>query len=63
MNEIESIIREARSFGCNGPNDRNVYRCRMHCKNRNYKSGKCSKSSNYTRCVCSKSVDTKPKHL
>ena len=63
MNEIESIIREARSFGCNGPNDKNAYRCKMHCRNRSYKSGRCSKSSNYTRCVCYKSSDSKSNHL
>ncbi len=61
MNEIESIIREARSFGCNGPDNKDLHRCRMHCRNRNYKSGRCTKASNYTRCVCFKSSDSKSK--
>ena len=49
---MDEIIRESRSFGCNGINDRNVYRCRLHCRNRNYRSGRCTRSSNYTLCVC-----------
>jgi hypothetical protein len=59
MNEIGSILRKPRSFGCNGPNDRNNYPCKSHCQSRNYKGGRCSKSSNYTRCVCYKSPDPK----
>jgi hypothetical protein len=60
MNEIATIIREPRSFGCSGPKDKNVYPCKLHCRSRNYKGGRCSKSSNYTRCVCFKSSDSKP---
>ncbi len=59
MNKIASVIREVRSFGCNGINDKNGYRCRSHCRSRNYKSGRCSKASNYTRCMCYKSSDPK----
>ncbi|CAF4913206.1 unnamed protein product [Rotaria sp. Silwood1] len=51
-NEIEFMLRETHSFGCNGRNNKSRYQCRMHCRSRNYSSGRCSKSSNYTRCVC-----------
>ena len=59
MNEMASIIRETRSFGCNGPNDRDPYRCKSHCRNRHQRSGRCTKQSNYTRCMCFKSSDSK----
>ncbi len=51
----EDTEREIRSFGCDGPDHRNKYRCRLHCRHEGYKTGSCTKISNYKECVCLKS--------
>jgi hypothetical protein len=55
MDNIEDTDRRIRSFGCNGPNDRNEYGCRYHCRSKGYRTGFCSAFNNFKDCVCSKS--------
>ncbi|CAF0729525.1 unnamed protein product [Adineta steineri] len=59
MNHIEVVKHEPRSLGCNGVNDQNVHKCRMHCRSRKFKNGRCSKLSNYMHCVCYTSLNPK----
>ncbi|CAF4335157.1 unnamed protein product, partial [Rotaria sp. Silwood2] len=52
-NEIEFMLREARSFGCNGYKKNRKDQCNMHCRRRHFSSGRCIiKSSHDIRCVC-----------
>ncbi len=60
---IEADERQIRSFGCNGPNHRNEYRCRLHCRSEGYKSGSCSPFTNFQVCVCSKSPISKSRDM
>jgi hypothetical protein len=62
MNDIENTERHIRSFGCNGQNHRNEYRCKLHCRNHGYKTGFCSAFTSYKDCVCSRSSISKSKH-
>ncbi|UJR16833.1 hypothetical protein I4U23_003732 [Adineta vaga] len=39
-------------WGCNGPNNINNHKCRVHCRTRGYRNGQCSPLWNYERCVC-----------
>jgi hypothetical protein len=55
VKEIEDAERELRSYGCNGPNNRDEHRCRLHCRSEGYKTGFCSAFTNYRDCVCFKS--------
>ncbi len=55
INDIEDTERQTRSFGCDGPNHRNEYRCRLHCRSVGYKTGFCAAFTNYKNCVCFKS--------
>jgi hypothetical protein len=60
---IEYDERQIRSFGCNGPNHRNEYRCRLHCRSQGYKTGACSPYTNFQDCVCFKSSISKSKYM
>jgi hypothetical protein len=52
MDNIEDTDRRIRSFGCNGPKDRNEYACRYHCRSKGYRTGYCSPLTNHKTCVC-----------
>ena len=48
------MIREVRSYGCNGPNNPNEKRCKAYCRSQKYRTGFCSEVTGYKDCVCSK---------
>ncbi|CAF4549379.1 unnamed protein product, partial [Rotaria sp. Silwood2] len=51
-NIIEFMLREARSFGCNGYNKIHIYKCKMNCQRRHSSGIRCIKSSHGILCVC-----------
>ncbi|UJR38102.1 hypothetical protein I4U23_030782 [Adineta vaga] len=61
LSGIEETERHIRGFGCYGPNNRNEYRCRYHCRNLKFKSGFCSRVSDYKECACTQSPTQKSK--
>ncbi len=63
INDIEYIERPIRSFGCDGPNHRNEYRCRLHCRSEGYRTGFCSAFTKFKDCVCSRSPISRSKNI
>jgi hypothetical protein len=57
------IERRIRSFGCKGPSRRNEYLCRLHCRSEGYKTGSCSRFTNFQDCVCFKSSFSQSKNM
>ncbi|CAM4786353.1 unnamed protein product [Rotaria magnacalcarata] len=58
MNKIRLVIRQTRSYGCNGKNNQDREQCKRHCQRRNYYGGRCSKATHYRRCVCYRSSES-----
>ena len=56
LDATEERFRPMRSFGCDGMNNRNEDRCRWHCRNFGYRSGRCDALFNYKTCTCYRSV-------
>ena len=49
---MEPVKPQFRSFGCNGPNNRDEQQCRLHCRDAGYRNGFCSPRYNYQVCLC-----------
>ncbi len=62
-NDIDNDECQIPNFGCNGPNHRNEYRCRLHCTSEGYKTGSCSGFTNFQDCVCYKSSISKSRDI